>query len=504
MNLIRNLSITSLYRTATSIPRYQLPTHYCSQKSFYTTSNNNHNISDINNDKTTDNVKDHRAKGESKELKLSFDTSDLSQFPKEIHTKNKKYPITEFEKYLHTVSKLRGPFPIDTFMRECLTNPRFGYYMNKDVFGKGGDFITAPEISQLFGEMVGIWCVSTWEKMGKPKSLRLVEFGPGRGTLMSDLLRSTRVFKDFQDALKQERAGVYLIEASPHNRQSQKTKLLYFKEDALKSEVVNSGKTPSDISVHWKNTLDEVPEDIGVPTLYIAQEFFDALPVNMFQFSKSRGWCEILVDEDITKDSPYHLRFVLSNGPNAMVATIQQKQLLPEFGVDGYQMELGVSGMGIAQKISQRIDTSGTGAAIIIDYGYDKVIKNSLQAIRDHQFVDLFDKPGTSDLSVWVDFQSLRRCIKRLKNQTTSIGPVDQGIFLKELGIEHRAMAIAQNLEKENQPEKVEELVKGYQKLVDPVEMGTTYKVLTITHKSIEPYGFSTAKSYDDEDLMIE
>ncbi|KAF2078047.1 hypothetical protein CYY_000685 [Polysphondylium violaceum] len=454
-----------------------------------TNNNNNNNNNDKNNDSTTTATLDHRATGDVKAVSVSFDKTNMSQFPTTIHTK-KKYPITELEKHLTTIAKVRGPFPVDTLIKEVLTNPKYGYYMNKDVFGQGGDFITAPEISQLFGEMIGIWCVSTWEQMGKPEKFQIVELGPGRGTLMSDLLRCTKVFKEFYAAL----AGVHMVEASPALRKLQKEKLLYFRDDALKNDAVMTGKTPHEISVTWNQRLEQVPQ--GLPTLFVAQEFFDALPIHIFQFNKDKGWCEVMVDEDITYGGPYHLRFVLSKGPNSLVKAIEH--LLPEFGVDGYQVELGLAGLAIAQEMSSRIEKSG-GAAVIIDYGYDKIIKNSLQAIRDHKFVDILDKPGSADLSVWVDFQTLRKCVKLMKNSTTAIGPVDQGIFLKEMGIEHRLVQIAN---KEQSQSKVEELVQGYKKLVDPQEMGSTYKVITISSKSITPVGFSTAKEYEDEDFM--
>eukprot|EP01133_Synstelium_polycarpum_P014242 gene14242-16806_t len=379
-----------------------------------------------------------------------------------------------------------GPFSVDSLIKECLTNPKYGYYMNKDVFGVGGDFITAPEVSQLFGEMIGIWCVATWESMGCPTKLQIVECGPGRGTLMSDILRSTKVFKDFYKAI-----DVHMVEVSPHLRKMQKTKLLYFKDDV---EGATRGKTPEGINVTWHDNIDTVPK---VPTLFIAQEFFDALPINVFKFSKGK-WSEVLVDEDIGRDGPYHLRFVMSNGPTLMTNAIQY--LLPEFGVEDYTVELGIAGLGIAQKMALRINEH-SGAALIIDYGQDKAVSNSLQAIRNHEFVDLLDRPGSADLSSWVDFSAIRKCTKHLKKENvTAVGPVDQGIFLKEMGIEHRLERLAKKLGDES---KLEELAKSYHKLVGPDEMGTTYKAIVIIDKKLTPVGFSTAKPYEDEDLMI-
>ncbi|KAM9998307.1 hypothetical protein ACTFIY_007976 [Dictyostelium cf. discoideum] len=450
----------------------------------YTTTSNENDIKDKSEEH------DHRAKGKGRELLLSFDKSGLAQFPKQVF-KNRKYPITDFEKYLQDITKVRGPMSIDTFIKEVLTNPKYGYYMNKDVFGKGGDFITAPEVSQLFGEMIGIWCVATWEAMGKPKKLQIVEMGPGRGTLMKDILRSTKVFKEFYDSI-----SVHLVEASPANKKTQKQNLLYFKDKAINFDHKTIGETPNGIKVTWVGKLEEVPTDI--PTLFLAQEFFDALPIHVFRFSREKNdWCEVLVDEDITEHGEYYLRFVQSKGPTLMTTAV--KHLLPEFGLEGYQVELGLAGLAISQQIANRIDKSG-GAALIIDYGYDKIVKSSLQAIRDHEFVDILDKPGTADLSVWVDFQTIRKTVKLLKNKSTAIGPVDQGIFLKEMGIEHRLAQIGRKLDSN---EKFEELVMGYKKLVDPKEMGTTYKVITICDKNIAPIGFSTSKTYDDEDLMI-
>ncbi|EGG15384.1 DUF185 family protein [Cavenderia fasciculata] len=431
-------------------------------------------------------LNDHRAEGKGKELSIAIDRSGLAKFPTSVHTHEKKKPITEFEKYLQSIAQVRGPFPVDTLMKECLTNPKYGYYMNRDVFGRGGDFITAPEISQLFGEMLGIWCVATWESMGKPSKLQIVECGPGRGTLMHDILRSTKVFKDFYQSIE-----VHMVEVSTHLKSMQKTRLLYYRDD--KPEA-SQGKSPEGINITWHQSIDTVPNG---PTLYIGQEFLDALPINVFQFTKAKGWCEVMVDEDISKDGPHHLRFVLSNGPTAMTKAVQY--LLPEFGVEGYTVELGVAGLGISQKIALRI-AEHSGAALFIDYGKDKILNNSLQAIRNHKFVDILDKPGSADLSTWVDFSAIRKCIKHLKKDVTSVGPVDQGIFLKEMGAEHRLQRLVGKIDEKS---KIEELAKSYHKLVSPDEMGTTYKVITILDKKLEPVGFATAKSYDDEELML-
>ncbi|GAM17505.1 hypothetical protein SAMD00019534_006800, partial [Acytostelium subglobosum LB1] len=475
---------SSLGRSTTLATTTTTTKNRSNQCLYYSTDNNNK----VDNNKDDVASKLSKRSQQAKEYSFSVDKSGLKRFPATVHTNEKKYAITEFEKYLQTNAQVRGPFSIDTLIKECLTNPKYGYYMNKDVFGKGGDFITAPEISQLFGEMIGIWCVATWESMGRPPRLQLVELGPGRGTLMHDILRSTKVFKDFYKAI-----SCHMVEVSPHLSKMQRTKLLYFKDD---KEGAVSGKTPEDISVTWHESIDQVPNN--TPSLYIAQEFFDALPINVFKFSKQKGWCEVLVDEDITKDGPYHLRFVLSPGPTMMSNAIQY--LLPEFGVEDFTVELGVAGLGIAQKIALRIQQH-SGAALIIDYGQDKSMQNSLQAIRNHEFVDILDHPGTADLSSWVDFAAIRKCIKHLKKDVTAIGPVDQGIFLKEMGIDHRIEKIAKNLEKD--VTKLEDLAKSYYKLVSPEEMGSSYKVITILDKKLSPIGFSTAKSYDDEDMMI-
>lgn len=327
-----------------------------------------------------------------------------------------------------------GPITVAEYMSEVLTNPQAGYYTQRQVFGTAGDFITSPEISQMFGEMVGIWCVAMWERMGRPASLRLVELGPGRGTLMADLLRGTAPFGAFSAAL-----SVDLVEVSPALQRKQ--------WEALRCEGAWPEGTPptearsglGGAQVRWHRSLEDVPGDAAAgPALYIAHEFLDALPVHQFQRT-SRSWCERLVDV-ASADSPLHLRLVLSPGPTAASRTILPVRL------EGLSLkeraaleavEVCPQGMALAESLAQRVASHG-GAALVVDYGQDAAYEGSLQAIHDHRYTSLLEQPGMADLSAWVDFAALRLAAERSGAAAECHGPIPQAHFLLGLGIQAR------------------------------------------------------------------
>lgn len=219
-----------------------------------------------------------------------------------------------------------GPISVADWMKQCLGNPDHGYYMRKDldVFGKEGDFVTSPEISQIFGELLGLWCVSTWMAMGKPQRIRLVECGPGRGTLMRDVLRILKRFPDMRAACK----AVHFVENSPKMRKQQADKLgvRVFDEIAEESgQVDEAGRMSDNMLVRWHWDVRDIPKDD--PILLIANEFFDALPIHQFQYTRERGWQERLIDLDNSSDTADHFRWVLSSTP--AVANYTPKHLLP-------------------------------------------------------------------------------------------------------------------------------------------------------------------------------
>ena len=274
-----------------------------------------------------------------------------------------------------------GPIPLAEFM--ALNNA--AYYAGGDPFGRGGDFITAPEISQMFGEIVGLWCVDAWERLGRPADIRLVELGPGRGVLMADALRAARLEPEF-------RPEVHLVETSP----------------ALRSLQRAQG-----FDAAWHDRVETVPEG---PAIWIANEFFDALPVR--QFLRVNGcWRERLVDCD-------NGRFRFAAGPALRRAGS---------GEDGDMAEVSPAATGMAAALAGR---SGYGLAI--DYGYvEPPGRPTVQAVGAHEPVDPLSRPGEVDMSAHVDFAALKRAGREAGAAVW--GPVPQGDWLRRLGIEARA-----------------------------------------------------------------
>ncbi|CAK0783585.1 hypothetical protein CVIRNUC_006784 [Coccomyxa viridis] len=365
---------------------------------------------------------------------------------------------TPLVKHLKALIQFRGgPITVAEYMSEVLTNPTAGYYTQRTVFGSAGDFITSPEVSQLFGEMVGIWCVWMWQELGRPGQLRLVELGPGRGTLMADLLRSTATFPDFVRSV-----SVDLVEVSDALREQQRSSLQCSTSAAPNTSGSCSYESNlSGAQVRWHRSLDDVTGDI--PTLYIAHEFLDALPVHHFQRT-SRGWRERLVDIAHDPGDAHHLRLVLA--PNETPAS---KLLLPprlaalspdeRDAVD--MLEVCPQGMGLAAELAKRVSQEG-GAALVVDYGRDAPYPDSLQAIREHSFVHLLSQPGLADLSAHVDFSALRSSVLEAEGNAACHGPITQAHFLEALGIRERLQGLLQTASQEEG----EQLISGYYRLV--------------------------------------
>ncbi|CAI0453501.1 unnamed protein product [Linum tenue] len=247
-------------------------------------------------------------------------------------------------------------------------------------------------------KMIGVWVMCLWEQMGQPKKVNLVELGPGRGTLMADLLRGTAKFKSFTDSMH-----IHMVECSPVLQKLQHQNLKCEKvgnadENGEKSSVTSITGSP----VTWYSSLEQVPS--GSPTIILAHEFYDALPIHQFQRS-SRGWSEKMVD--VGEDSK--LRFVLSPQPTpATLYLMKRCKWATEKEVESLkQIEICPKAIDLTHTIAQRISSDG-GGALIIDYGLNGVISDSLQAIRKHKFVSILDDPGSADLSAYVDFPSLK------------------------------------------------------------------------------------------------
>ena len=293
-----------------------------------------------------------------------------------------------------------GPLGVDRYMALCLGHPTLGYYLTRDPLGAAGDFVTAPETSQMFGELIGAWAAAVWSAMGAPETLRLVELGPGRGTLLADALRVMRRVPGLIDAV-----DLHLVETSPALR------------DAQRGTLAGCGRPLS-----WHASVEDVP---AAPAIVIANEFFDALPVRHY-VRTAGGWRERLVG--LAGDA---LAFGLAPEPEPAIRVAAP---------DGAVLEVGLVAQGLTRGLAARLVADG-GAALVIDYGYVRpAFAETLQAVRRHGFVDPLAEPGEADLSAHVDFGGLGRAA--VAAGAAVHGPVSQGAFLRALGLDARAAAL--------------------------------------------------------------
>ncbi|WP_349370623.1 SAM-dependent methyltransferase [Salinarimonas sp.] len=351
--------------------------------------------------------------------------------------------MTELEREIRTMIAAEGPIPVSRYMALCLGHPRLGYYMTRDPIGMAGDFVTAPEISQMFGELVGLWAAQTWMDLGSPSPFALVELGPGRGTLMADALRAARVAPGFLDA-----AQVHLVETSPILREKQRATLA----------GVPDGR------IAWHAGLEAVPD---LPLIALANEFFDALPVR--QLVRDRGaWRERLVG----LDADDRLAFGLS--PDADPS-------IPYDAPEGQVLEIAAAGIPVMRALAGRIVAAG-GAALAIDYGHARTgFADTLQAVRRHAFADPLEDPGEADVTAHVDFAQLAAAAREAGALVH--GPVTQGAFLEALGIEARARALAARAS----AKQAEEIGGALQRLAGEGEddMGVLFKAMAVTHPGL-------------------
>jgi SAM-dependent MidA family methyltransferase len=302
---------------------------------------------------------------------------------------------------------IAGPMPVSEYMSLCLTHPQFGYYTTRDPFGRDGDFITAPEISQMFGELVGLWAAAVWRQMGSPGNLRLVELGPGRGTMMLDILRAAQVVPGFRAAVV-----VHLVEVSPALERRQR-------------QTLNG----LDVPLLWHRSLEEVPAG---PAIVVANEFFDALPVSQ-AVKQEDGWHERLVGIDAGGG------FVFSLAPAALAhfdTTLPApvRGAAPDFAVYEWRDHRA------AYEIARRIVHDG-GAALVIDYGHtESECGDTFQAVARHAYANPLEKPGQVDLTAHVDFQALAVAADSIGASVQ--GPLSQRDLLMRLGIGRRAESL--------------------------------------------------------------
>lgn len=356
------------------------------------------------------------------------------------------------EAYLKQLILNHGPISMAEFMQEALSNPRYGYYQRRDPFGVQGDFTTAPEISQIFGELLGIWCAHSWQQMGSPEGAMLVEMGPGRGTLMLDILRATKHITDFHESIE-----VHFIETSPTLTQIQQ-KLFH----EMKG-----------IRFFWHTHLAMLPEK---PMLLVANELFDALPVRQYICTR-QGWREKMVGIEAGT-----LSFQLS--PVETPATLMVASHYPN-AAEGAVVEYCPAGISMMEEIASRLRRH-KGVALIVDYGYDKPgFMETIQAVKSHRYHPVLETPGDADITAHVDFEALKNAAR--EHRADVYGITTQASFLRDMGIEIRAKALLEHASEEQQ----QELVSSVECLMSPTKMGELFKVLAVATKGMpRPAGF--------------
>lgn len=348
---------------------------------------------------------------------------------------------TPLETHLISLIRADGPLTISRYMAECLMHPEYGYYRHGMPLGTEGDFTTAPEISQMFGELAGLWLADRWQAAGAPAPFILAELGPGRGSLMADLLRAIRILPGMAEA-----ARLHLVEANADLKNAQAERLAH-----------------SPASPTWHERLADVP---GGPLFLVANEFFDALPVHQFERT-AEGWAERMVGERDGKLVPG------LGPPGPAFALLDEGR--KEKARTGDVMEVCPTAISLAGEIAGRIEACG-GAALIIDYGYDKPgAGDTLQAVRGHEYVPILDSPGQADLTAHVDFTAIARAGR--KKGCAAHGPVTQGDFLLSLGIRERADRL-----KAGKPENTrKDIDNTVHRLTHRDGMGELFRVLAIT-----------------------
>ncbi|MBW8856253.1 MAG: SAM-dependent methyltransferase, partial [Bradyrhizobium sp.] len=318
--------------------------------------------------------------------------------------------MTEYSPLHSEIKKLiksSGPMPVWRYMELCLMHPQHGYYVSRDPLGREGDFTTAPEVSQMFGELLGLWAASVWKAIGSPPMLRLVELGPGRGTMMADALRALRVLPPLYQSL-----SIHLVEINPVLREKQKATLLGARD------------------ISWHDSIDDVPEG---PAVIFANEYFDVLPIHQV-VKRETGWHERVVQMD---DSGKLVFAVAAEPiPRFEVLLPPLVRAAPVGAVFEWRPDAEI--MKIASRVREQ-----DGAALIIDYGHLRSdAGDTFQAIARHSFTDPLKAPGQADVTAHVDFQALARAAEDVGARVH--GPVTQGDFLKRIGIDTRAAALMQ------------------------------------------------------------
>ncbi|HKP25108.1 MAG TPA: SAM-dependent methyltransferase [Dongiaceae bacterium] len=336
-----------------------------------------------------------------------------------------------------------SPVTVAEFMRLALVEHGAGYYATRDPLGEAGDFITAPEISQMFGELVGLWCVDTWERAGAPDPFLLVELGPGRGTLMADALRAAKVRPAFLSAMR-----LHLVEISRPLREAQEQRLGVFHP-------------------LWHDDTTTLPDG---PALIVGNEFLDALPIHQFQMTE-QGWRERgidLVDGALVWS-------LLPPGPQTGLMQPAHRRARP-----GEIAEVCPAALSLAATLGARVAQDGI-AALFIDYGpAASAVGDSLQAVKAHKFCDPLEEVGAADLTAHVDFAAIASAAREAGARVH--GAAAQATFLETLGIRTRAALLSAKAGEDDRAA----IAQAMTRLIDPRQMGSLFKALAISHPDLQ------------------
>jgi NADH dehydrogenase [ubiquinone] 1 alpha subcomplex assembly factor 7 len=336
--------------------------------------------------------------------------------------------MTALAKIIKAMIAEEGPMPLDRYMTLCLSHPEYGYYMTRDPLGAAGDFTTSPEISQVFGELIGVWVAQVWEQLGSPRHFALVELGPGRGTLMADVLRVLTKIPSCTKA-----ADVHFVETSP---------------------VLRAAQLDRVTNATWHSSVASLP---GLPTVLVANEFFDALPIRQLEKKSGRVFERCIGVED----------------GQLAIGLIPSANRVPFTG-DGVFEDASIRD-ALATHLGDHLNQS-SGAALIVDYGHMRsATGDTLQAMKAHSFCKITDHVGEADVTSHVDFESLGRGFA--KGGARIAGLMTQGQFLQAMGLEARTRVLAGNAKGEKQ----RQIITASERLANSIQMGELFKVMAVT-----------------------
>lgn len=400
-----------------------------------------------------------------------YTSGKLSGFYSEMSTPDRhtvnNAPKKEFKtplcQELINKSTISGYLPLSQFMKEALMHPHHGYYSAKKhvIGGDKADFITAAEIP-LFADVLAAWVIDAWMKMGTPRTMHLVELGPGRGTLMKNMLRQIRHSHPQLIHFLQ----IHMVEAGAARADEQKKALTEYQTANQK--------------IKWWMNVESIPFTLE-PMLFISNEWFDALPIAQFQYTE-RGWVETCLEVDDDPNHPAHFRHI--HAPSGTMAGFLIPEDLRKNGKLGDKVEINAYGMQAIEGLMKKMIDCGKAACLIIDYGKDEHMEDTLRGIRGHKFVDPLLSPGDVDLSAWVSFKQLRWALERLESARRHLKwhPVmTQAEFLEWGGIDIRLAHTIKDEETKN----AMRILQSYRRLMDKDEMGESYKVFAFQTKNI-------------------